>query len=167
MSVRISIMIQVMARVLAILTWASLLTVVGLIAAAVVFPPWVAYAQDYEGSVSSSMPMGRHPLWSPPSLPPRFREGNTEVLNYDGRTVSWAASSVSPDWINFVGEAYLIVVAGLAFSATLLVAQLWAAASARRDRRLRGLCTECGYDLRSTPIRCPECGHGAETRFRS
>jgi hypothetical protein len=46
------------------------------------------------------------------------------------------------------------IAAGFMLLPTLAVLQHW---SCRRRRRV-GLCPSCGYDLRATPRRCPECG---------
>jgi hypothetical protein len=63
-----------------------------------------------------------------------------------GRTQSECAFRV-PYW----------AVTGLFAAPPLLALRLWRR-RLRRQRRSRGQCERCGYDLRATPDRCPECG---------
>jgi hypothetical protein len=41
---------------------------------------------------------------------------------------------------------------------TVGLAVLWRRAVLKRRRTTVGVCRSCGYDLRATPDRCPECG---------
>jgi hypothetical protein len=66
--------------------------------------------------------------------------------DYDGRRVRYAV--YVPHWV---------VVVGLLSPAS---ARFWMIARRRRaaGRLGRNCCVVCGYDLRATPGRCPECG---------
>ncbi|MEA2709361.1 MAG: hypothetical protein QOF78_1962 [Phycisphaerales bacterium] len=43
-----------------------------------------------------------------------------------------------------------------------LVPVQWARSTRRMRRTSRGQCAKCGYDLRASPTRCPECGNIAK-----
>jgi hypothetical protein len=65
-----------------------------------------------------------------------------------------AADPVHREYPNAVQIPYWIVVIGLAI---IPVRQLWLVVG-KRSKANNGLCSSCGYDLRATPDRCPECG---------
>ena len=71
---------------------------------------------------------------------------------------SFSSSMIRPGLIKTIVE---FPVGAIAFALLLInVAWYW------RDFRKRprpGFCRNCGYDLRATPDRCPECGHQPET----
>lgn len=52
---------------------------------------------------------------------------------------------------------YLVVVAGMSITAAVTTLTAPVLTFLRR-RKPRGLCPACGYDLRATRDRCPECG---------
>ncbi len=74
---------------------------------------------------------------------------NTDDSPVDGEAEYWDCQGIqTPVWG--------IAVPLLAFPSMLY----WKKSSRRRMREAR--CRQCGYDLRATPERCPECGAGTK-----
>jgi hypothetical protein len=74
---------------------------------------------------------------------PRFACGPFSLGGMDRPTMSHVGFTV-PHWF-FAALAAVLPV--------LWIRQFW-----RRRSPPAGTCTRCGYDLRATPCRCPECG---------
>ena len=70
-----------------------------------------------------------------------------------------------------VNAAYwVIVITSISLSVAALIWSIWIVRTVRRERRWfrQGRCLRCGYDLRSSRDRCPECGRPVRTqRFQS
>jgi hypothetical protein len=67
-----------------------------------------------------------------------------------------------------IGPRTVIVVSHwLVFAGLLLPPAAWAVRARRRRRReAAGRCLECGFDLRASRRRCPECGAGIPRKGR-
>ena len=70
----------------------------------------------------------------------------------------WDINSGGPARV-FSSRRRLIVIPYVALAAAFAILPLsMAYRRARRHRHEAGVCPQCGYDLRATPDRCPECG---------
>jgi hypothetical protein len=64
---------------------------------------------------------------------------------------------------NYPNRHLLIMVPTWLLSVSLMILPLGWIKQARQHRRV-GYCVSCGYDLRATPDRCPECGTAPSAR---
>jgi len=105
-----------------------------------------------------------HDVYYPPADPPDYRLWSG-YLEFADRTLFLGVASVAMEKHGF----FAVVVPYWAISGILALSPVWRSlrwCRARRRRR-RGLCAACGYDLRASPDRCPECGTRACLRSRA
>jgi hypothetical protein len=143
------------------------------------------YCQYYVSSVDGSVWMWRQWRWVPPSTSvysihdacerrrrerawhgweylPRF----SVVMPMTGsgwESAGFAFRRESQHYPARVSDNHVIAVPyWFLAAASMAPLVMQAPARARRwRRRRRNVCESCGYDLRATPGRCPECGHVA------
>jgi hypothetical protein len=108
--------------------------------------------------------------WSPESIG-KFRASSSARRGWNFDTLSprvnlsppsgfALAHRMEPGRPGFHGDEWLVTLpTWLPMAVLLVLPALWVSRFIRARRgRQRGLCPTCGYDLRATPQRCPECG---------
>src|SRR5688500_3993513 len=92
-----------------------------------------------------------------------FAPPNARIFQQPGGGYSWFAFGSEPD-VDAAGrvtERFHVLVPYWAVFTLMVALMMWPPHLARRmvyQARHRHLCVYCGYDLRATPARCPECG---------
>jgi hypothetical protein len=95
---------------------------------------------------------GDRPLW------PGFSGPDYGGIQFRHFTEPYTPPQVYEGWA--ITLPYWLVTPLLALLPTVVALQLFK----RQRRRAHGLCPVCGYDLRASPDRCPECGALAAMR---
>jgi hypothetical protein len=72
---------------------------------------------------------------------------------------AWSRYDTGGGWLSVRGWGVIVPMWLPALLLTLPTAVTVRSRRRRKANARAGLCPQCGYDLRATPTRCPECGH--------
>lgn len=97
--------------------------------------------------------------WVPLNPPPPNKSATGQFVYYTAGPGS-AGGFFTNDLSRVLILPYWVIVVVLTIPAATPFVQI-ARWRTRRRRASKGCCTTCGYDLRATPDRCPECGIAA------
>ncbi len=87
-----------------------------------------------------------------------FGYGNSKLLQSVQRIIQRNKSSRFPLRFDYASQEFVFPLWFLGILTSLLPAWWLITVRRRRKRFHAGQCQNCGYDLRATPDRCPECG---------
>jgi hypothetical protein len=93
---------------------------------------------------------------------PRARVAAAEGTSQGRLGMRWGKAFVTPGGpLGLSVPPFVVIPYAMLASGAAVMPALWICRRLRRRWRMRrtdGTCVACGYDLRATPSRCPECG---------
>jgi hypothetical protein len=115
---------------------------------------------DYQGTVRASLDNFRY-SWNVPQLPRRGFHNSDDLLVEEWRQMSVdhpMPPGIPPNGVYQTHKDLFTIPVWKFVANAMIPASLIAWMISRRRLFPRSCCQKCGYDLRATPNRCPECG---------